>query len=135
MAKGQLTDTLIGSLDSEREALCKQHELDLEFLSCNELPHFVGYDYTKPGRAKLPVDCDYDDPMFHCEIALCQTDKRGISFRYVAARILNDEIVTWDSHGIPDGERDRLETRVMIIYRLLYPEGLRLEDMEREYGL
>lgn len=121
--------------ESQREELREKYEIDLDFLSCNELPHFVGYDYTVPGRSMLPVDCDYDDPPFHCEINLYQEEEESnICFRYISARILDDEIVRFESHGIPYKKMDYYRAKVMIIYKMMYPEGLRLEDMERNYG-
>lgn len=114
---------------SKRDVLQESEPVNLSFLSCDELPHFYGYDLESSGD-RIPIDVNYDDVPFHCIINLYQKGEKFITFRHVSADIKDGKIVSWNTIGIPDQHEKRLRKRVIIIYRMIYPNGLTIEDME-----
>jgi len=116
----------------ERRRLQKERDVSLNFLSCNELPHFVGHDLEAESDT-IPVSVDYDNVPFHCEICFYQEDDHtNVTLRHIGARLKDGEIVDWETTGIPDEMEDKFRGRVRVTYHVLYPDGLTMEDMEME---
>lgn len=109
--------------DKERE-LRRTRPVDLEFLCCNEAPHYYGHNFDT-GEVNGAGELD-----FHCEIKLYQEDSEtNVTFRHVAARLKHGEIISYEAKGIPENMKIQLCKRIMIIYQVIYPKGLTLEMM------
>lgn len=113
----------------KKQQLRHERPVEPSLMSCNELPHFVGHDIESTISDVIPVNANYDNPPFHCEISLYQ-EYDCVTFRHISARIKYDRIVTWEADGIPNSLDSYYRRRVLVIYNLLYPDGLRVNDMD-----
>lgn len=126
------------SLEDLREELRADRPIDLDLLGFNEAPHFFGYDIERATDENLdymPIVGERSGLDFHCEINLFQEEVHqetsdAVCFRYVSARIKQGDVVEFHAHGIPESDLDAVRLRTLAIYRLLYPNGLTLEDMQ-----
>lgn len=123
--------------EQKKERLREERPVDMEFLSCSEAPHFVGYEIERAVDENLdyiPVQGEEDGLSFHCEIKLFQEEKHDgeyVCFRHIGARLKHGEFVDWQADGIPEDMEQEFRKRVLIMYRVMYPNGLTVEMMRQ----
>lgn len=118
--------------EKNKRILRRSRPVNLSYFSAKEADHFFGWDViTSIGKdSKHIADTMGNELPFHCEINLNQIDhKTAVCFRRTCTRIKHGEIISFEYDGIPDSMVDYYKQKSLIIYRMMYPHGLTLEQI------